>query len=109
MPTTENTTTDRSAQQEAHKRSIFISREEVARSLGIGRSTVWKLTKAAANGRGNFPQPVHFGARCTRWNRARLKHGRPRLAASPRPRGPHNAQHFSHPCRSLAFAGVHRA
>ena len=73
MPTTENTTTDRSAQKEAHKRSLFISREEVARSLGIGRSTVWKLTKAAANGRGNFPQPVHFGARCTRWNRAQIE------------------------------------
>ena len=49
MPTTESTTTDRSAQQEAHKRSLFISREEVARALGIGRTTVWKLTKAAAN------------------------------------------------------------
>ena len=73
MPTTESTTTDRSAQQEAHKRSLFISRKEVARSLGIGRTTVWKLTKAAANGRGNFPQPVHFGARCTRWNRAQIE------------------------------------
>ena len=50
MPTTESTTTDRSAQQEAHKRSLFISREEVARALGIGRTTVWKLTKAAAQG-----------------------------------------------------------
>ena len=47
MPTTESTTTDRFTQQEAHKRSLFISREEVARSLGIGRTTVWKLTKAA--------------------------------------------------------------
>ena len=73
MPTTENTTTDRSAQQEAHKRSLFISRAEVARALGIGRTTVWKLTKAAANGRGTFPQPVHFGARCTRWNRAQIE------------------------------------
>lgn len=52
MPTTESTTTDRFTQQEAHKRSLFISREEVARSLGIGRTTVWKLTKAAAGGRG---------------------------------------------------------
>jgi hypothetical protein len=108
MPTTENTTTDRSAQQEAHKRSLFISREEVARSLGIGRTTVWKLTKAAANGRGT-PSPSTSAPVAPGGTAPRLKHGRPRLAASPRPRGPHNAQHFSHPCRSLAFAGVHRA
>lgn len=52
--------------------AIFLSRAEVARFLGIGETTVWKLTKAAEQGRGTFPQPVHFGARCTRWNRAQI-------------------------------------
>lgn len=73
MHTPENTATARTAQPEPHKRSLFISREEVARALGIGRTTVWKLTKDAAKGRGTFPQPVHFGARCTRWNRAQIE------------------------------------
>jgi prophage regulatory protein len=35
---------------------------EVARKTGLGKSTIW--VKVA---QGTFPQPVRFGARCTRW------------------------------------------
>lgn len=49
---------------------LFLSREEVATALGVGKTTVWRLAKAAKEGRGDFPQPVRFGARCTRWRRA---------------------------------------
>jgi prophage regulatory protein len=35
---------------------------EVARRTGLGKSSIW--VKVAE---GTFPQPVRFGARCTRW------------------------------------------
>jgi prophage regulatory protein len=35
---------------------------EVARRTGLGKSSIWVMVAE-----GTFPQPVRFGARCTRW------------------------------------------
>ena len=45
--------------------SIRIRADEVAAILGIGKSTVWALTKKDPH----FPQPQRMGARFTYWLR----------------------------------------
>lgn len=41
----------------------FIDIKEVARRLGIGKTSAWMLAKECAD----FPKKVKFGARTTRW------------------------------------------
>lgn len=64
-------TTNNNASPE--RATLLIKRAEVAQLLGLAASTVWKLTCEAREGRGDFPQPQRFGARCTRWNRAQVE------------------------------------
>jgi prophage regulatory protein len=41
---------------------VLLRLREVARETGLGKSTIWAKVQ-----RGEFPQPVRQGARCTRW------------------------------------------
>ena len=45
--------------------SLLLSDKEVSRLLGISKPWIWKHTRL-----GNFPEPVRFGSRCTRWRKA---------------------------------------
>lgn len=49
--------------------SVRIKDKEVARILGIGRSTLWAWVKT----RPGFPQPRRDGGRCTFWIRAEVE------------------------------------
>jgi prophage regulatory protein len=49
---------------------------EVCRETGLGKSTIW--VKVAE---GTFPQPVRFGARCTRWVAAEIEAWKAKLIA----------------------------
>jgi prophage regulatory protein len=41
---------------------VLLRMSEVARETGMGKSTIWAKVK-----RGEFPAPVRFGGKCTRW------------------------------------------
>jgi prophage regulatory protein len=41
---------------------VLLRMSEVARETGMGKSTIWAKVK-----RGEFPQPVRYGGKCTRW------------------------------------------
>lgn len=53
--------------------SLLMTRPEVARALGIGQTTVWRLSREAEAGNNSFPKPVRIGNRCTRWRRAEIE------------------------------------
>ncbi len=40
---------------------------DVARILGVGRRTVWRMTSRARSGDGCFPRPVRVGGKLVRW------------------------------------------
>jgi len=45
----------------------LLSAGEVARVLGIGERTLWRMVSRGRTGRDGFPQPVRLGARTVRW------------------------------------------
>ena len=64
-------------QQNGYNTEEFISVMEVAKLLGIGKSTVWSKTKEDPN----FPKPVKVG-RVTRWRKPEVLEYMESLAVS---------------------------
>lgn len=45
---------------------ILLDDEAVAKTLGIGKSTVWRWLNTVPD----FPKPIRLGMRTTRWKRS---------------------------------------
>jgi len=55
-------------QDNPNKQERFIRVKDVAQMIGMGRSTVWMLTK-----QGKFPQPLRLGPKVTVWRLSEIE------------------------------------
>jgi predicted DNA-binding transcriptional regulator AlpA len=45
----------------------LLAAEEVARILGVGERTVWRMASRARGGAGDFPRPLRIAPQVVRW------------------------------------------